>query len=226
MQKSGESSQEPAGSAVCDSSASALNASLAPQCSTSYEELSERMNQFEREIYELYTAGCTRTDLLLNVSQFNLIRALFANLSHMGHGLEFLTDESGRFSDDMISPFCKGFDVSPSTPPQLWPTALQRSVKHHPWIDLYPFPQMRDNILRNGESWDDTELCTDLIQCSGEEGERSGMIVWGEPHDPANWEVSKNFVQKWGWVVAGCWDLFQSTNSWREKRGEPRLFTL
>ncbi|KAH7304771.1 hypothetical protein B0I35DRAFT_484329 [Stachybotrys elegans] len=199
---------------------------LGLHCSASYKELHERMNQFERETFELYASGCTRTDLLLNLSQFNLLRALFTNLTLMGHGPEFITDEHGQFSDNIVSPFCTGADVSPSTPLPLRPTALQRSVKHHPWVDMFPFPQMRDNILIKGESWDDTELCEDLLQSSGAEGGRSGMMVWGDPEDPASWEVNESFVLKWGWVISGCWDLFQSTNSWRERRGESRLFRL
>jgi hypothetical protein len=31
------------------------------------------------------------------------------------------------------------------------------------------------------------------------------------------------FWKKWGWLMCGCMDMFDSMNYWREKRGEKKL---
>lgn len=86
---------------------------------------------------------------------------------------------------------------------------------------------MRDNILVGvGDDFDDTPLCQDLVEDQTSPGDSSGLIVWGDPWEPSNWEVSEEFVTKWSWVVRGCWELFKSTNQWRTTRGEePLLFS-
>jgi hypothetical protein len=50
------------------------------------------------------------------------------------------------------------------------------------------------------------------------------LLVWGEPYDPSNWEVTEGFIKKWGWVIQGCPDILQSTNKWRAKGGESAIF--
>ena len=49
------------------------------------------------------------------------------------------------------------------------------------------------------------------------------LLVWGQPWDIANWEMSEAFVKKWGWTVQECSELLKSTNRWRAQRGEKRL---
>ncbi|KAH8807314.1 hypothetical protein F5884DRAFT_340278 [Xylogone sp. PMI_703] len=50
-------------------------------------------------------------------------------------------------------------------PPSLYPTQLQQQVPHFGWIDLFPFPQLRDNIILCFENdyIDEDTLVTDLI---------------------------------------------------------------
>jgi hypothetical protein len=48
---------------------------------------------------------------------------------------------------------------------------------------------MRDNILRAGDSYDDLELCADLVGFFNAPVARTGLIVWGEPWDPMAWEA-------------------------------------
>ena len=127
-----------------------------------------------------------------------------------------------------ISPFNKSmcsehFNVS-TCPTHLKPTPLQNAVEHHPWIDLLPSSTMRDNILRLGDEYDDTPLCQDLVEICDRPGQQAGLIVWGDPWDPHNWEVSEEFLRKWGWVIRNCWELLSATNHWRTKRGERKLF--
>jgi hypothetical protein len=181
--------------------------------------------------YEIWALQCARqgspnTDNLLTLVQFNVFRALASNDSALGFNMEWM-------SCDAVSPFNtmnqEDFGISlGQSPPALRPTALQRVIPHHPWLDLFPFPTMRNNILRMGEDFDDSELCFDLAEfcMMASDDERAGLVVWGDPSDPSNWEVSEGFLKKWAWVIRGCREVFASTNHWRQKRGEKRLFFL
>jgi len=51
----------------------------------------------------------------------------------------------------------------------------------------------------------------------------SGLIVWSNPWEPNGWELTEGFIRKWGFLIQGCTDLFESTNRWRDIRGEERL---
>jgi hypothetical protein len=116
-----------------------------------------------------------------------------------------------------------------SYPESLRPTASQIAVQHHPWLDLFPFPRMRDNMIEatsNGIFNDDT-LCYDLVYTGdGFEVEKPALLVWGESWDVRAWEVSVAFLKKWGWLLRGCPEIIDSTNYWRERRGEKRLVNI
>ncbi|KAL6812431.1 hypothetical protein J3E69DRAFT_348596 [Trichoderma sp. SZMC 28015] len=110
--------------------------------------------------------------------------------------------------------------INPSipTPPALTPTTLQTNKLHLPYIDLIPFPQFRDNLLRAGEIVQSEDLWHDMI---------SGKLkVWGKtPWDRRGWEMHEDFVAKWWWLIAE--DILEETNFWRVSRGEdPLLPTL
>jgi hypothetical protein len=105
---------------------------------------------------------------------------------------------------------------------------LQLNVLHHPWIDLFPIARLRDNILWASvchDVVDEDELWYDLVEMkSTNDGKPSpSLIAWGQPWDPRGWEVSVPFLQKWGYLLQGCPEILDSTNFWRESRGERRL---
>jgi hypothetical protein len=126
---------------------------------------------------------------------------------------------------NVISPWNSTDPRPPNSqcPSSLRPTWLQKTVEHHPWIDLWPIPQMRDNLLLAGDSYDEDKLCNDLVEFGDIPGEKSGLIVWSEPDDPRAWEVSETFLSNWAWTISGCKELFESTNYWRRHRGEEEL---
>ncbi|KAK9341868.1 hypothetical protein V1522DRAFT_359117, partial [Lipomyces starkeyi] len=166
--------------------------------------------------------GSPNVDNLLTLVKFNVFRALVNNNFAMGFTMEWLNDNA----ESPFSSISHEVHDIYHLPPTLRPTLLQRTVPHHPWIDLLPSPTLRDNILRAGVDFDDTELCFDLVEfCSLAAGsEQRGLIVWGgDPCNPYSWEVSEGFASKWGWVIHGCSELFLSTNYWRETRGEKKL---
>ncbi|KAK7408869.1 hypothetical protein QQX98_008930 [Neonectria punicea] len=85
-----------------------------------------------------------------------------------------------------------------SLPTSLRPTHLQLTVSHHPWIDILPWPEIRDNLLRHDEeSYDNKELCRDLRGFQAVTFGCGGMIAWGDPWDSQRWEVTEAFAAKW-----------------------------
>ncbi|KFX91206.1 hypothetical protein O988_07859 [Pseudogymnoascus sp. VKM F-3808] len=144
------------------------------------------------------------------------------------------------------------FPTSSNIPASLLPTQLQATVEHWTWIDSIPFPRMRDNLIKSEVDYDPAELARDLIgdlidfssfyklqgptdrddvkntrQLPNRDKEstpgRNGLVIWGEPHHPENWEVSPGFLQKWWWTLEGCQDVLDSSNRWRLLRDEEPL---
>lgn len=115
----------------------------------------------------------------------------------------------------------------PSVPTNLRPTALQKTVTHHSWLDLFPIPSMRDNILRGIESGEYDEdvlcdtLCCDLLKF--DDNTNATLVVWGDSWDATGWEFSTKFFAKWGVLLQGCTEVLETTNYWRQKRGARRL---
>jgi hypothetical protein len=185
------------------------------------------MESFESFATRSYTARIGALSILPSLSQYNFVKALFANMEVLG-----LSDE--EMDDEALSPFnrlCGPPRLSArrtsaglaELPTALQPTELQHATMHHPWIDLIPMPVMRENIFRrDADLFDEEELCHAM------RGQaplyNPGLLVWRDPWDPTGWEVTEDFVASWPWVVAGCADLLRSTNIWRARRGERPLF--
>ncbi|KAH8647711.1 hypothetical protein BX600DRAFT_475754 [Xylariales sp. PMI_506] len=181
--------------------------------------LEQLAEQYEEMAQHDFIVGSPRIDQLLTLIQFNVFRALLKNTLTLGWNFEWL--ECG----EPISPWNKQrrHDIVPFCPSSLRPTDLQRKIKHHPWIDLWPIPAMRDNLLLADGLYDEDQLCNDLVEFADVTNEQSGLIVWGEPWNPGAWEVSEMFVRKWAWTLKGCVNLLASTNHWRSRRGEEPL---
>lgn len=180
-----------------------------------------------RHAYEDYTLGTPRQTNLAIIVRLNALNALAQNAVMMGFAPE------GLCRDDFVSPYnSEGPHLAhrpmlpASCPDVLKPTALQRTVRHHPWLDLLPFPPLRDNMLRalDAGTFDDDELCMDLLEVkSGDLSASPALIVWGKPWDFRGWEASVSFLKKWGWLVRDCPEIIEGTNYWREKRGEEKI---
>lgn len=152
-------------------------------------------------------------NLLLSLIHYNVIRAFLTNLQYFNIPLAAL------MADDVLSPFCTSSTVPENLPPNLHPTPMQMLYPHHPYIDLFPCPKARDNMLlmltRDKEMVDDA-MCDDLCCTEGE----SGLVVWGPPERIESWEITPHFAGKWSWLVKDCHDLQRATNKWREARGD------
>ncbi|KAI2999524.1 hypothetical protein CBS147346_7535 [Aspergillus niger] len=189
-------------------------------CQPDSMETKQFINRFSSWISQRYQQRCLDTEPLPGLVQFNITRSLVINAQILGYTSERMAP-SARSSLTSLNISKSYFHALPAS---LQPTALQRSVHHHPWIDLLPVAELRDNLLRQPETtYDAAQLCRDMRGLQVVSSGRGGVIVWGEPWDPHGWEVTEAFVQKWPWVVRGSRSLLQSTNYWRAQRGEPAL---
>lgn len=160
-------------------------------------------------------------DHLLPLIEYNLFRAISTNVLILGR-----SHHSGspcRFSGSF--PIFPNPYQGVGIPSSLKPTPLQQSTTYPDWIDLLPSPRMRDNVIRTQDLFASSELCTDLLGgLMGMQNDiHSGLLVWSDPWESNGWEVTEGFIRKWGFLVQGCTDLFESTNRWRDIRGEKRL---
>src|SRR5271170_2115347 len=136
-----------------------------------------------------------------------------------------------------VSPFYQPDAPSASPPPLAFvlpdnyhPTALQKAVKHHPVLDLLPWPSVRSKILHiltlpqevrpqraKGDMPSVTmQLIFDMKDAGG------GLRVWGSnPFDENNWEVGPVFFQQWWWALNS--EIVKRSNQIRMQRGEDTL---
>lgn len=174
-----------------------------------------------------YISGKPCLNHLPIILGFNVYQALLHNAAALGFKDEWLENEA-------TSPFCRSgpglgilYAEQSNYPVSLSPSTMQATVPHHPWIDLFPMQRMRDNLIKASsgpDCIDEDELCFDI--CDIDEGDRTdkaSLIVWGEPSDPRSWEATVPFVRKWGFLLEGCTEVMQSTNRWRQERGERPL---
>ncbi|KAH6974251.1 hypothetical protein BKA56DRAFT_490745 [Ilyonectria sp. MPI-CAGE-AT-0026] len=182
------------------------------------------LQRFEAFAHQLYMTRAPQPTILPILSQFNLIRALLANMDILGLSPEHM-------DKDALSPFNSPDRASTLTAPVarlpdgLRPTNLQCATLHHPWIDLLPVPEMRDNLFRRGlDCFDEKEFCHAIR--GRIPSHDPGILVWREPWDSSGWEVTESFVRTWSWSITECWGLLRSTNEWRAQRGEKPLFRL
>ncbi|KAI9376185.1 hypothetical protein BJX61DRAFT_491081 [Aspergillus egyptiacus] len=185
------------------------------------EEIDKLLERFSQQAVESYVLGSPSADHLLTLCKVNVFRAFMNNMLTLGMspGPEWMVDEA-------LSPFSTalpGYVEEDQLPVSLRPTRLQRSRLHHPWLDFFPFPRLRDNLILAGD-FDDHPLCLDIMGFWDVSDESCGLLVWGDPTLPHNWEVTENFLRRWPWVVRGCPDLLESTNRWRSQRGEKMIF--
>ncbi|KAJ0419889.1 hypothetical protein BJY00DRAFT_313592 [Aspergillus carlsbadensis] len=180
-------------------------------------------------------------DHLLTLVQFNTYRGLLTNARILSlptiyscgdPTLPVATSCASQF--EPIIPSVDTHTIpgkSLALPPQLLPTPLQLSTPHEPWIDIFPLPTLRDNLLRLRRTFDSCDLSDDILGAlfidqdldTSKDKERNGLIVWGDPWDVDSWELMEGFVEKWGYLLVGCEVLIEVSNRWRAIRGEAAL---
>ncbi|KAF4810758.1 hypothetical protein CGCSCA5_v010426 [Colletotrichum siamense] len=185
----------------------------------------EKAAVFVRSVIASCSINGPRPSNLPILARLNVINALAINALTLNFPFEKM------YSDECISPFNiqgpRPQDAATlllSVPDGLRPTALQTTIQHHPWIDLFPIPVMRDNILRGIEAGtiNKEELCGDMMRVEDADDAVAPFAVWGEAWDVRGWEISTAFLTKWGWLVQGCPEVLEATKFWRERRGRTK----
>jgi hypothetical protein len=187
------------------------------------------LERFAEQALMSYMTANPCADHHLKLIQFNTINGLTRNAAALGYQFDWLICAA-------ISPFgCDGQSRNPvsassvgAVPSSLAPTSMQLTTRHHPWLDLFPIPKMRDNLLiatRVLSPENEQRLFDDVMDSGGGKNEWAGLLVWGDPWDPQSWEISVPFLQRWGWLLRGCPEIMTSTNRWRCQRGERPIST-
>jgi hypothetical protein len=83
----------------------------------------------------------------------------------------------------------------PGLPESLKPTLLQLSIVHWPWIDKFPFPDFRDEIILHSGTIDEDEFVEDLFTMDALTL-APGAVSW----DPYAYSIDPIFQQKWGYL--------------------------
>lgn len=186
--------------------------------------------------------------VLLHLVHFNVFRALTSNKAILSES-SFLTKPTGQGVVSLLPgyrDFCGGVTLLHSRvdrplPMSLIPTELQRSMAHSSWLNMFPWPRFRDNLIRMEGSFDAFDFCRDLwgeiytnvgvdenLIVESDDGDdialgRKGLIVWSEPWDADGWEMTPGFLRKWSCLLTNCEDMIVSSNRWRATRGEGPL---
>lgn len=128
-----------------------------------------------------------------------------------------------------LSPICLGVPTR-LCPANFQPTHLQRSIQHHPMIDVFPWPLFRDRILytmtlpkdlRPKIAQNDMPRVTlEIMMAAKDVG--GGIRVWGSNAFLAeNWEIGQTFYSKFWWAIDAS--IVRNSNRHRATRGEGQL---
>ncbi|KAL4742824.1 hypothetical protein BDV11DRAFT_166980 [Aspergillus similis] len=182
----------------------------------------------------------------LRVDQHCTLTALFLVVEHLGMTMaEICAEESP-------SPFFRADASSADTATRanvvatvqkafktklkhdMRPTKEQITINHHPMIDVYPFPTLRNNLVTHQGEYDEDEFVHDSLAgliCWGSAGvgqrdrnAAAGKASTGTPWDLRSWEAQDWFLKKY-WSLMGGEDgeLVRQTEWWRSIRGEDAL---
>lgn len=114
-------------------------------------------------------------------------------------------------------------------PMHLQPTKTQRSIAHHPLLDLLPWPSARDKLIqvfhlpvhmRPANAQDPMGLIRFVYDMEDDSGE--GVTITGQnPFEPGTWEIGQLVFQRWWWAFDT--GAIEGSNRSRKSRGKARL---
>ncbi|KAL4727888.1 hypothetical protein ACLX1H_004584 [Fusarium chlamydosporum] len=106
-------------------------------------DVSQRVFALASMAYLDYTMNAPRISQLPFLITLNVNIAIAKNATLLGF------DRATMCLDEAISPFNQSgpWLASHNPPKALEPTTVQRTVVHHPWLDIFPFPRFRDNVI-------------------------------------------------------------------------------
>ncbi|KAF2096940.1 hypothetical protein NA57DRAFT_78529 [Rhizodiscina lignyota] len=179
---------------------------------------------------------------LITLIALNVSRAVLTNYGILSNA-QWHFPASYSCCSERLSPMPPPPKTLAPVPKALESTSLQQCIPHPSWIDIFPFPQFRDNVLiaiaEMGLNplelatdligiifdWMDCEITTPLDDAAVDisKPETLGVVAWTDPWEIAGWELTEDFVTKWSFLFVGCAEVLSATNAWRSKRGEEPL---
>ena len=105
------------------------------------------------------------SDHLITLIQYNVYRALFHNKQVLASGSTFICATIPATINQL---------PGKELPSSLVPTEIQQSVPHLSWMDVFPEPSLRDNVILYAGTYDVYELFKDLL------GEDSVTVTYAD----------------------------------------------
>lgn len=147
----------------------------------------------------------------------------------------FFSSDAVR-ADDLVKAnmVCTVQSIFKSLKPDLRPSHEQIVTKHHPYIDILPFPTLRKNLIIHQQDIDEDEVFHDMLtglMCWGGAGMgrrdrdiSTGNASTGTPWDYRSWEARPWLLKKY-WTLLGGEDgeLVRQSEWWRSMRGDDAL---
>lgn len=170
----------------------------------------------------------------ITMVQMSTLEAYLSIVTAVGFNIQEMKDKTLRTKFYQPQAVSTGnFDAviasSQHIPRDLRPTVSQIMCPHPAWIDILPFPTLRDGIimgmLSNPHFVNQQELEEDLFM-------RNGIFCWrsnekggsGQPWDMRSWEAEPWFLQKWQVLLGGeSHELWKQTQWWRSTRGKENV---
>ncbi|KAL2819694.1 hypothetical protein BJX63DRAFT_359411 [Aspergillus granulosus] len=182
----------------------------------------------------------------LRIETLCTITAIYHLSEHVG-----ITEEAMCF-EDSVSPFFR-YDAESADPatqtnivstvrgsykktlkPDLRPNKEQITIKHHPYIDILPFPELRKSLITRPQDYDEDEFFHDMLfglVCWGGAGvgkrdrhASTGFASTGTPWDVRSWEGQAWFLKKYWSLLGGEeGELPRQSEWWRSIRGDQPL---
>ncbi|KAF3043779.1 hypothetical protein E8E12_010195 [Didymella heteroderae] len=89
----------------------------------------------------------------------------------------------------------KSLPPRPSTPIPLRPTSSQLTTVHYQWIDRFPFPKLRDSLIRLQAVIDLQDFLNDIFVMPSFQI-KTGAESW----DARAWKMEGAWARKWAWL--------------------------
>ncbi|PGH09807.1 hypothetical protein GX51_00494 [Blastomyces parvus] len=165
------------------------------------------------------------------------VSALYTLGIHIGHTEDRMCTDRARSpffwssAASDLNTICTAQKVFSTLKPDLRPTIEQITVPHHPFVDILPFPTLRNNLIKYQDKIDENEFFQDMLTglvCWGSGGigksDRQGStkpVSTGTPWDSRSWEAKVWFLKKY-WALLGGEDgeLVRQSEWWRNLRGD------
>lgn len=114
-------------------------------------------------------------------------------------------------------------------PYHLRPTTTQRSLPHHPILDLLPWPSTRDKLIRvfnlppnlRPKTAQSPMGLIQLVQDMEDDGNEGVRVHGGDPYEACGWEIGQLIFENWWWAFDT--EIVLESNQARKKRGEKAL---